>query len=620
MSEEFSIWILLLITSIAFAVPLLTERVRAFRVPHVVAEILAGMIIGRAGLGLVHPEPWLSFLSFFGFSYLMFISGLEIDVAALVGRRRGREQTRRSWRAWRPGPLLLALAHFAATVGLAYAVAVALGERGLIRDPVFNALMLSTTSLGVVVPVLKERGAERTRFGQTVLAAATVADFLTLILLTAVAALAAGGATLQLLLILILFAVFAILLRLGRRFAKSPVVHRLSGATSQIRVRGALALIVIFLALAQTLGVEAILGAFLAGLAIGQVMVEEKESLRHKLEAIGFGFFIPIFFIMVGAGFDLWALFASPRALLLTPLLLMTAFGVKLLPALLFRPVMSWRETSAAGLLLSARLSLIIAAAAIGLRLGFIDETINSALILTAIVSSALAPVAFARVYRPPAGVERERILVVGANETAILLARRLRAAGKRVTLVDDDPEKVAQALGAGEEAVQEPATRHGLAAAGAGEASVVVAVTGNDQVNLEAARLAAEGFGVGHRIAVIQRPEHAAEAERIGVRAVMPGLSTILVLENLVHNPESQWLTATDQDLALVEVAVQNPAYLNRALRDIAFPERTLVVAVRRGPDTLVPHGDTCIEPGDVVVLAGDREDTSRLAEQMRG
>ncbi|HEY1015779.1 MAG TPA: cation:proton antiporter, partial [Herpetosiphonaceae bacterium] len=369
---------LLLITLLAAIVPVLTRLFRWLRLPIVVGEILAGIAIGQSGLNLVQPTPALEFLSEFGFTFLMFLSGLEVDLHAL--RRMGgtTEQASR----WR-GPLPLALTSFAITIGLASLVGWGLVAAGLARNAILMGLILSTTSLGIVLPILKERALTATGYGQFLLVAALVSDFATLLLLSVVMAILSQGLTLDLLLVMVLLVMFVAVARVMGRATRHPLLTRvteeLSHATAQIQLRGVFALLVLWAVLAEALGVEVILGAFLAGVLVSLTNPGHSSPLREKLDAIGYGFLIPIFFISVGARFDLRSLLDSPQALLLVPVLLLAAYGVKLLPALLYRARFSWRESLAAGFLLSSRLSLIVAASAIALERQLISPATNSA-------------------------------------------------------------------------------------------------------------------------------------------------------------------------------------------------------------------------------------------------
>lgn len=389
---------LLVVALLAFAVPLCVSRLRRFRLPVVVGEILVGIVIGRSGLGLVHYDSWLQFLAEFGFAFLMFLSGLEIDFNLLRPQRALPEQPA-GRHSWRQNPVALAGLTFGITLLLALGVSQALAAAGLVRYPWLMMLVLSTTSLGMVVPVLKERGETGTRFGQTLLLSALVADFVTMLLITLAAGFLSRGPSLRLFLVLILLAAFAAAVRLGSWAVRSErflnaVGHAAKG-TAQLPVRGSLALMLIFVALSEQLGTEVILGAFLAGVLLSLLLRGNGVELRHKLEAFGFGFFIPVFFIMVGVRFDLGALFARPEGLQLAFWLVLGALAIKFGAALPFRWLVGWRETLAGGALMASRLSLIIAAAEIGLRLGLFTETIHASVVCVALVTCVLGPLGF---------------------------------------------------------------------------------------------------------------------------------------------------------------------------------------------------------------------------------
>lgn len=606
MTHEFPFLSLLLITGLAAFVPLLASRLRRLRVPIVVGEILVGIVIGQSGLKLIEPSPALDFLATFGFTYLMFLSGLEVDFSAILSLKKGSNGGRLS------NPLGLGLAVFSLTVGGGLMVAYSLARVGLIQNPLIMALILSTTSLGIVVPVLKERNLTGTRYGQSLLISALVADFATLLLISIVVAAVSRGLTLDLLLVLLLLGAFATLARAGQRAARIPrlrqVIAELSHATAQIQVRGAFALMVAFIVLAEWLGTEIILGAFLAGAIISLLAEREGSHLHMKMEAIGFGFFVPIFFIMVGVGFDLPALLSSSRALLLVPLLLGVAYAVKLTAALLYRLSFSWRETLAAGVLLSSRLSLIIAAAAIVLDLGVINQATNAAIILVAIVSCTVSPMIFNRVCPPTETPERKGVILVGLGELSAVLAQRLRQAGERVTMVGLNPERVKEMERRGLAVIEgNPADSFALERAGAGQAAALVSATAQDEIDLAACRLAGERFGIPNRVAMISDRNIAAQLADLGVRVVQPQLATALALEGALHFPAAfDMLTDHTDGVEIREGVLNNPPLDGRPLKRIQLPGDVLVLGMRRGDEILVPHGDTVLRQGDVLMLVG--------------
>jgi len=409
---------LLLITGLATVIPVLAKRLDRFGVPIVVYEIIAGIIVGASGLNLIEPSPILTFLAEFGFAFLMFLSGLELDLRLLNPTRTTTDREQRWTQALPLGTLI-----FLGTILLAFGVTALFAPSSATNNPFLLGLILSTTSLGVVVPVLKERELIGTRFGQYILVASSIADFATLLLLTIVIAVLDRGLTLDLLLIPTLLLIFIMVARLtqhasqGSRLQKA--LNSLSSATSQIRVRGAIALMVAWVVLAEAFGVELILGAFLAGAIAGLISPHDDQGAREKLDAIGYGFFIPIFFIMVGVQFNMQAVLATTQGLILLAWLVIVALIVKIVPALLLKFRFSWRQTLAGGMLLSSRLSLIIAASAIALSMGLISETINSDIIMLAIITVTIAPFLFNRIFPRQEKHVRSGVIVVGQDQLA---------------------------------------------------------------------------------------------------------------------------------------------------------------------------------------------------------
>ena len=185
-------------------------------------------------------------------------------------------------------------------------------------------------------------------FGQTILLATVIADFVTMFLISVLVAVISRGLTAEILLVFLLFVAFFFAARFGSFLSRieslQRVIQELSHATAQIKVRAAFSTLLIFVVLAEKLGIEIIVGAFLAGAIVALLRTPEDRELSSQLEAIGFGFFIPIFFIMVGVDFNLPALLSSTGALLSVPLLLIAAIAVKIIPALVFRLNHTWRE------------------------------------------------------------------------------------------------------------------------------------------------------------------------------------------------------------------------------------------------------------------------------------
>jgi Kef-type K+ transport system membrane component KefB len=348
-------------------------------IPAVVAEILFGVLLGKSLLNMEFAGEWLPFLAELGFLLLMFQAGMEIDFRTL------RRQSR--------GQVLFQFLFFFVTLGLSLAAALLLG-RG-----VFMALVLSTTSLGLVMPTLKEAGLSRTDLGQSILIAATLADFLTLFGITFYILYIQHGIGWRFVLPLPLFLGFGILLRLGRLWAwwhpsQAERVLGIQEDAQEIGVRLSMALLFLFVGLSELVHLEPVLGAFMGGSLFSYVF-RKKPLLETKLSALGFGFLIPVFFIHVGMQFNLSNVL-HPEPILFTLTLLGFALVVKLGPAfLLVLRGRSLREVFQVGFLLSSRLSLIIAAAAIGVQNRLITEETKDAIVFLALITCFLGPTLF---------------------------------------------------------------------------------------------------------------------------------------------------------------------------------------------------------------------------------
>ena len=374
---------LVVVAAIAVGAPLLVAAFPGMRVPAVVLEIVAGIVVGPHGLKLVKTvDAPVQILSYVGLAFLLFLAGLEIDLERLRGRL-----------------LRLAGLGFAVTLTLALVAGEIFKSAGTVRSPLFLAIALSATSLGLVVPVLKDAGQAHTKLGQLTIAASSVADFGAVVLLTlffsGTRSTGTGAKVVLLGGFAVLAAVVALALsRLNRSMRFGDLLVKLQDTTAEIRVRVAVLLLVGFVALAARFGLETILGAFVAGGVLGLI---DRDSVSHphfrmKLEAIGYGFVVPVFFVASGLRFDLGALIHSPSAFVRVPLFLLALLIVRGLPAVLYRRAVGTRGSVAAGLLQATSLPFIVAATAIGQSLHLIRPVNGAALIAAGLLSVVVFP------------------------------------------------------------------------------------------------------------------------------------------------------------------------------------------------------------------------------------
>jgi Kef-type K+ transport system membrane component KefB len=369
---------LLIVVAVAFAAPFLLGLAPGLRIPAVVLEIVAGIVVGPSVLGWVELDATIEVLATIGLGFLLFLGGLEVDFARLRGR-----------------VLRVTTRSYALSFAIAVAVSLGLGAGGLVETPLLIAIALGSTSLGVLIPVLKDTGRIDSSLGQLVIAGASIADFAAIILLTLFFAGEGGpGATLVLIgaLLGLALAVFAVVRGAQRSVRISGDLLRLQDTTAQIRVRGAVVLLVGFAAAAQQLGLEVILGTFAAGAVLSLADPDRAMThpdFRRKLEAIGFGVFIPVFFVSSGVRFDLGALTESAA---MVPVFLVALLVVRGLPALVYG--LDRRETLVAGLLQATSLPFLVATTTIGRELGLVGAGEAASLVGAGLLSVLVFPAA----------------------------------------------------------------------------------------------------------------------------------------------------------------------------------------------------------------------------------
>jgi Kef-type K+ transport system membrane component KefB len=372
---------LLVVVLISFFVPLLIGFFPFIRVPAPVLLIVFGIVVGPSGLGWVKIDVPVRVLSLIGLAFLLFLAGLEIDPRRLRG----------------PVARQTGVGYFFSLV-LAAAVGYAAGVGGITKSPLLIAIALSATSLGLVVPVLKDAGQSDSQVGQFAIAGASIADFGAVLLLSIFFSMSKGSATGKFILlagfILLIVVAVATLSRLGRSERLNGVVLMLQDTTAEIRVRFAVVLLISFVVLASKFGLETILGAFLAGAILNFV---DRDSMSHpnfrvKLDAIGYGFLVPVFFVTSGLTFDLRALLHSPSTFARIPLFLLGLLVVRGVPAAVYRSSVGRRSAIAIGLLQATSLPFLVVASQIGVSLGIIKSVTGTALVSAGLLSCVIFP------------------------------------------------------------------------------------------------------------------------------------------------------------------------------------------------------------------------------------
>lgn len=402
----------------ALLIPILMARFKISGVPTAVAEIVMGIILGKSGFGLIKATTDLTGLASIGVIILMFLSGMEINFD-LFKRKPDKDDSQPSEEH---SPVQLAMLTFLGTVVNAVVLGLILKYLGLFPDVFLATIIFCTIALGVVIATLKEKEILSRPMGQTILLTAVLGEVVPMFALTVYASINGNNGG-KIWLIVLLFLAAIILLR---RF-KQPYIwfNKVTKATTQLDVRLAFFLIFALVTIAETVGAENILGAFLAGMVMK--LLEPSEATEDKLTSIGYGFFIPIFFIMTGAKLNLRQLFANPQALALIPALVACLILAKLWAIPVYRLRFNKRNSFAGGFLTVTTITLVLPSLEVARNLHAITQSQSDAFILAAVIVCIVAPIIFNSFYRlDREDLVRQSVVFLGSNFLTVPVAQQL--------------------------------------------------------------------------------------------------------------------------------------------------------------------------------------------------
>ena len=369
---------LVVIFAAAVAAPFVSELLKRFSVPPVLFEILLGIVVGPQLLGWAEADDFVTGISTFGLAFLMFFAGYEVDMARVRG-----------------APIRLAALGWVISLALGLLVILPFVLEGLVVSDLLVGLALTTTAIGTLLPMMNDQGITHTRFGSYLLAAGSVGEFAPIVAITL---LFSGDQPFHEGVLLVAFVLAAIGVAVLATRPQPPglleIMRRHLYTSSQLPVRIALALLAVMIWLAFELGLDTLLGAFVAGMILRLLLTRNRvEQLESKLAAVGYGVFIPVFFVVTGITFDLDALLESPSALARVPVFLVLFLVVRGLPVyFVSRGALDPLERRALALLTSTALPLVVVITTIGLETGRMHVENATALVSAAMLSVLVYP------------------------------------------------------------------------------------------------------------------------------------------------------------------------------------------------------------------------------------
>lgn len=380
---------LLWVVVVAALAPIVVDFLPIPKVPVVVLELILGAIFGPHLLGLISDPGSLHHLQEFGVIFLFFLAGFEVDMSGILGR-----------------PIKSAVYSWLMSLAIALAITLLLQEMGLITNWYLFAIAFSTTALGPLMPMLADRKMLGTGFGNNVISIGAIGEFGPVLLIAFLLNQSRSAMTTASL-ILVFGVVCVILMRRLKSMVQEGRHNRLLRlamtsfhTTSQFAVRLSLVILVFLVFLTERFELDVLLGAFAAGFIIGQMgeVLSEAATERYmdqilgKLESIGYGVFIPVFFILTGAGLNLTALVESNRALIALPIVVIGSFVIRGLPTYLIYHDVEFRMRRRLALMSATQLPLVATLMATYVARDYIAEDLSTAIVLGCVVTVAVFP------------------------------------------------------------------------------------------------------------------------------------------------------------------------------------------------------------------------------------
>ena len=601
---------LFLVVLLALVIPIFMARFQISNVPTAVAEIIVGIVMGSSGFNLITSTHDLTFLSNLGVILLMFLSGMEIDFDLLQRKNnpKGKSQAGKT-----VDPLKTAITAFIGIVVMVFVLAYILRLTGLFSEVMLAAIILMTVALGVVIATLKEKDILGRPIGQTILLTAVLGEVIPLLLLTIYASVNGGNAE-QLWLIILLFAAAIFLLR---RF-KQPYLWfaKITKATTQLDIRLAFFLIFALVTVAERVGAENILGAFLAGMVMK--LLEPSEATKDKLTSIGYGFFIPIFFIMTGVGLNLRSLFAHPSSLMLLPVWVIFLFIAKAPVVLTYMRYFQKKNAFAGGFLTATTITIVLPTLQVARKLHAITSTQSDAFILAAVIVCILSPIVFnSNFVLLPEDKIKEKVAIVGANAVTVPVAHDLHANWYSVKMFTDKKNQYKTYDSRVENLTFLPnLDEETLEKGGVFDGDIVVAANRADEDNIKIARMAKEK-GVNRVIARLSEVDSKTltEFNEKGIEVFNSTNVHAALMRAMIESPTVYRIMTNTKNI-LYSVKVKNTHYTGRQLMDLEFIDQITVSRIKRGAEWLIPRGATEIEPEDILVFSGEFKVADRVRD----
>lgn len=609
---------LIIVVFAAFAVPMLLSRFKLSLLPTSVAEIIIGIILGKSCLNVVHINGLLEELSTLGVIMLIFLSGMEIDFSifkknvAITPLQKKKEAEQKK----QLSPVVIAVLSYGLTLITSFGLALLFKGLGLFSDIWLATILFSTIALGLVISLLKEKELLSKPFGQTVLLIAVLGEVIPMLALTIYSAVYSGKGV-DVLWISLVFLAGAILFNHFRSFFS--FFDKITKSTTQLDVRLGIFIIMTLVVLAEGVGAENILGAFVAGIVMK--LMEPKHESQLKFDAIGYGFLIPIFFILTGVKLDIPAMMTSPKILVFI-LLVTLAYIMAKLPAFFGLRLRFRKVNSFAGAMLSGTtITLVLAALEVAENLHAITPQQYGAFLLAALVTCIVCPLVFNKTYKASyEAVPATTVHMLGVNLVTVSAAKQLSDDWYQVQMYTASQKSYTTYNSEASISLLHTLTPDDLIQQGVFDTDILVLGDIEDEMNYDFA-VAAKRYGV-ERVVMRFEDRHSTDErlrvlDELGVEYFSSFEVNVGSLRSLIESPSTLELI-TSSESHLYEVTVTNAMYDGYEIRDLPLVDRITISRIFRNHQPIAPHGSTQVRLGDHLIFSGSRNDVKIIKEKL--
>ena len=609
---------LVLILLAALFIPLAMAKFRVTFLPTAVVEIIVGVILGPSLFGIIQNNPTLDLLENVGVIVLLFLSGMEIDFSLFKKRNSDLSVLEQKERQDQPkySVVFLASLSYVTIVVMSILLAFTVKFLGLFSDVYLTAILFMTVSLGIVIAAMKEKELLSKPFGQAILLIAALGEVVPMVGLTFYASAYSPDSKSLWLLLLILLAAALLFLRFKRFF---KFFDRINKSTTQLDVRLAFFMIVTLVTIAESVGAEGILGAFMAGIVIK--LLEPHEETKVRLDSIGYGFFIPIFFIMSGVGLNLRELIADPKTVMLIPVLFLGYVLSKILVYWVLR-LRFKNANSIAGTSMSVTtITVVLAILQVAKHLHRITNQQSGAFLLAAVITCVLGPFLFNKLYSAEKeDLKKTRVHIIGTNLTTVPVAQQLSKGWYDVTMYTANDLNYRSFNSEVPVTLLDNLETGYLMKQGVFDAEVVVIGKINSKKNYEIAK-AAKQYGVRRVIVRFEDRNILNEKQDnladLGIELYNTPDVNISMLRSLIETPSTmQLLTSTNA--SVYEVTLRNHKYTDIQVRNLPFIDQVTITQIFRERRFIRPTGGTSLKINDRIIFTSSKEDAPNIRREL--